>query len=146
MADVLTLGSASGRVADEQLIYLLGAENFYIATDADEAGEVAAGHWLDAVGKRGWRVRPPGSLKDVSESFQHGAALWTWAWAALNARWIGRDLPLNYQDSVAEEAWWAAASIYGMPDPDPMAAPDYAPTAEPDSCTSLPFCEGNDAD
>jgi len=79
VADVLTLGAAGGRLADEQLIYLLGAERFHVATDSDEEGEKAAAHWLELVGKRGQRTAPPGGHKDVTDAWQAGVDLRAWA-------------------------------------------------------------------
>lgn len=79
VADVLTLGSAGGRPADEQLIYLLGAHRFHVATDADDAGEKAAAHWFELVGKRGHRLTSPGNHKDVTDAWKAGADLRAWA-------------------------------------------------------------------
>jgi DNA primase len=77
-ADVLTLGSASGRLADRWLPCLVKTKRFWIATDNDEAGHKAAAYWLDLVGKRGRRILPPGDAKDVGEAWKAGNDLAAW--------------------------------------------------------------------
>ncbi len=79
LADVLTLGSESGRVADRWLPTLLRYRHFWIATDNDKAGEQAAAYWLSLTGERGQRLLPPGTAKDITEAWQKGADLQAWA-------------------------------------------------------------------
>ena len=79
VADVLTLGGDTGRLSDRWLAALLPIKRFWIATDADDAGEKAADYWLDLVGERGQRVYPPMGAKDVSDAHLTGADLRSWA-------------------------------------------------------------------
>ena len=77
LADVLTLGSASGSLADRWLPALIGFERFWIATDDDEAGRQAAEYWEELTGDRVQRVLPEG--KDVTDAWQRGRDLRAWA-------------------------------------------------------------------
>lgn len=77
-ADVLSLGSAVGRLDDRWLSSLLPIKRFWIATDSDEAGEEAARYWLALTGARGKRIVPPAGAKDVTEAWQAGADLKAW--------------------------------------------------------------------
>jgi hypothetical protein len=83
LADVLTLGSANGRIADRWLPTLLQFKRFWIATDNDIEGERAAQYWLTLTSERGRRLLPPGGAKDVTEAWQAGADLRSWAMSAL---------------------------------------------------------------
>jgi DNA polymerase family A len=69
LAAVVTQGSASSRPGPGILGALLPADPWYVATDADEAGDQAAAGWP----ARARRVRP--SLKDWGEMFQAGINL-----------------------------------------------------------------------
>jgi hypothetical protein len=73
-AAVVTLGGASSRPDPAALSAMLGASPWYIATDADPAGDRAAGGWP----ARARRVRPPGSFKDWTELHLHGVDLGRW--------------------------------------------------------------------
>jgi hypothetical protein len=55
LAAVVTLGSASARPEGDILRLMLAAPTWFIATDADEAGDKAASGWP----ARAQRVRPP---------------------------------------------------------------------------------------
>ena len=79
LADVITLGSASGRMDVEWVPFLLSGLRFYVATDNDANGEVEARHWLELVGKRGVRVLPPAGAKDVNEAWLSGVDVRAWA-------------------------------------------------------------------
>jgi hypothetical protein len=74
LAAVVTLGSASTGPAPDFLGRLLTAPRWYIATDADPAGDKAAGGWP----ARGERVRPPGSFKDWTDAKAAGIDLARW--------------------------------------------------------------------
>ena len=78
-ADVLTLGGASGSVSSRWFPILMRPKRFWIATDNDEAGEKAAKGWLNLTGEKGRRILPPGGAKDITEAWQKGENLWTWA-------------------------------------------------------------------
>jgi DNA primase len=108
LADVLTLGGASGRLADDHMVYLLGADRFHVATDSDEEGDKAADEWLGLLGRRGRRILPPGSCKDVSEAHQNGAILEGWAVDAIWTMARGMPMPEMFQPAESEEAYWAA--------------------------------------
>jgi len=71
---VITLGSASGRLNCDLLSKFLKASPWYIATDADPAGDRAAEDWPP----RGRRVRPPQPFKDWTEAAQGGVNLRRW--------------------------------------------------------------------
>jgi hypothetical protein len=74
LAAVVTLGSASSRPDCRTLGVMLAAAPWYIATDADEAGDKAASGW-PAVARR---VRPPEGVKDWTETAQAGVNLRCW--------------------------------------------------------------------
>ena len=75
LAAVVTLGSASSRPDPSTLGVMLAAAPWFIATDADEAGDKAASEWP----ARAIRVRPPKG-KDWTEVAQAGVKLRLW-WA-----------------------------------------------------------------
>jgi hypothetical protein len=83
LADVLTLGSANGRVADRWLPTLLRFGRFWVATDNDVEGEKAAQYWLTLTSERGRRLLPPNGAKDVTEAWQAGTDLRAWAMTIL---------------------------------------------------------------
>jgi hypothetical protein len=64
---------------------MLAAAPWFVATDADPAGDKAAGEWPTAVR----RVRPPGTSKDWTEAWQAGINVSRW-WAEVLA---GEDRP-----------------------------------------------------
>ncbi len=73
-AAVVTLGSASGRPDARCLGPLLPAYPWFVATDADPAGDDAFRHWP----ARSRRVRPPAPFKDWTEARQGGVNLRRW--------------------------------------------------------------------
>jgi len=73
-AAVVTLGSASARPAPSTLGVMLAAAPWFIATDADQAGDKAASGW-PALARR---VRPPEPFKDWTEAAQAGVNLRYW--------------------------------------------------------------------
>jgi hypothetical protein len=74
LAAVVTLGSASARPNPDILGVMLAAPVWYIATDADQAGDKAASGWP----ARAVRVRPPDPCKDWTEATQAGINLRRW--------------------------------------------------------------------
>ena len=80
LAGVVTLGSASARPGPELLGPMLAAAPWYIATDADEAGDKAAGAWPPSAR----RIRPPSPFKDWTEAKAGGIDLRRW-WGAVLA-------------------------------------------------------------
>ena len=83
LGDVLSLGSATGRLADRWLPTLLPYRRFWIATHNDKAGHEAAKYWLDLVGERGARLLPPGGAKDLTDAHLAGHDLRGWLAGAL---------------------------------------------------------------
>jgi DNA primase len=98
LADVITLGSETGRLADRWLPVLLPVKRFWVTTDNDEAGERAAAYWIRLVGRRGQRILPPGNAKDVTEAWQAGDNLTAWASDALPTQINGRPSYHLYQE------------------------------------------------
>jgi hypothetical protein len=80
LAAVLTLGSAGEKPTTADLGMLLAAYPWYIATDADQAGDVAAACWPS----RGRRVRPPGGFNDWGKACEGRMNLRRW-WAEILA-------------------------------------------------------------
>jgi hypothetical protein len=74
LAAVVTLGSASARPEPRSLGVMLTAPRWFIATDADDAGDKSAAGWP----ARARRVRPPGSFKDWIEAKAAGVDLARW--------------------------------------------------------------------
>jgi hypothetical protein len=66
---ICTLGSAGAPVTPAAVGRLAGGRQFFIATDADPAGEAVAEAWLRALPARtAVRIRPPGSYNDWSDA------------------------------------------------------------------------------
>jgi hypothetical protein len=83
LAAVVTLGSASSRPNAASRSQMIPAWPWYIATDADEAGDTAASIWpAHAI-----RVRPPEGIKDWTELWQSGFSRIRYHW--------GRFLPMS---------------------------------------------------
>ena len=107
LAAVVTLGSASARPEGSTYLAMLPAPTWFIATDADEAGDKAASGWP----ARARRVRPPAPCKDWTEAFQYPINLRRW-WTD---RLGGIEAPaLSTWDELALRRWGPAV---GDPDP-----------------------------
>jgi DNA primase len=74
LAAVMTLGSASNGSSADVMSIMLSAPTWYLASDADPAGDKAASDWPG----RAQRVRPPGPYKDWTEAAQDGINLRRW--------------------------------------------------------------------
>jgi hypothetical protein len=74
LASVATLGSASSRPEGSTYLALLRCPRWYVAHDADEAGDRAAAEWP----ARAARVRPPAPDGDWTEAHQSGVNLRRW--------------------------------------------------------------------
>jgi hypothetical protein len=105
LAVVVTRGSASNGPVPPALGLLSVAPAWFIATDADEAGDLAAGVWL-ACSKRAHRVRPPAPHKD-----------WCKALAG------GIDLRRLWSDALTASATPASAARRTEAPPGPVEAP-----------------------
>ncbi len=96
----MTLGSASSRPDPSTLAVMLAAAPWFIATDADEAGDKAASEWP----ARAIRVRPPEGVKDWTE-------LWQAGFNAIRYHW-GRFLPMTTPlEELAAQRWGPASSV-----------------------------------
>ena len=91
MAAVVTLGSATGTLGGRWLPALLPVERFLIATDNDQAGQEAKAKWQKLTGARGQSVDIPQG-KDITEYWQAGGNLHTWAYSLLSAKWVDPDV------------------------------------------------------
>ena len=100
LAVVVTLGSASTRPNPSTLGVMLAAAPWFIATDADEAGDKAASGWP----ARATRVRPPKG-KDWTEAAQAGIDL---------RRWWSDHLGGTEVPAPSEERVFVASGIDGI--------------------------------
>jgi hypothetical protein len=130
-AAVATLGSASARPEGGVLAAFLAAWPWYVATDADVAGEGAADAWP----KSARRVRPPGTFKDWTEAWAGGVDLRRW-WGDVLA---GDPLPPPFSwEQLAAWRWRPAAGdpdpgvVVDRPDRTRMLAALRAAAADPD--------------
>jgi Toprim-like len=101
LAAVATLGSASARPEAAILGRMLAAAPWFIATDADDAGDRSASGWP----ARAIRVRPPDPFKDWTEARQAGVNLARWWTDRLGG--IERP-PLRSWDELAAQRWGPA--------------------------------------
>jgi DNA primase len=100
-ASVITLGSASARTDLSVLSTMLSAPCWFVALDADQAGDFAAAKFP----ARAVRVRPPGAFKDWTDSAQAGVNLRRW-WSD---RLGGIDKPALFTwDELAVLRWGPA--------------------------------------
>jgi len=107
LAAVVTIGAASNQIDSPTLGAILQAPRWFIATDADAAGERAAKRWpAHAV-----RVRPPSPYNDWTDAHQAGVDLRRW-WMD---RFAGIESPdLFSWDQLATWRWGP-----GVGDPTP---------------------------
>jgi hypothetical protein len=123
LADVVTLGSASARPDVGILGSMLAAPLWFVATDADVAGDQTAMGWPASAR----RVRPPAPCKDWTELHQHGVNLRRW-WSD-RLRGI-ENPPLFSWEELSTWRWGPAVGdatpgiIVGQPAP--AAVPDNA--------------------
>jgi hypothetical protein len=98
LAAVVTLGSASSRPAGATFLAMLRCPAWFIALDADGAGDRAAAEWP----ARADRVRPPAPDNDWTEAHQSGVALRRW-WTD---RLRGTEVPeRSTWDELAARRW-----------------------------------------
>jgi len=88
-ASVVTLGSASARPGPDILEAMLAAPRWFIATDADEAGDQAAEGWPS----RAVRVRPPEGCNDWTDVQAGGFSRIRYHWG----RWLPLSAPSEEQ-------------------------------------------------
>jgi hypothetical protein len=84
---------------------ILAATPWYVATDADPAGDKSADAWLATSG-RCRRVRPPAEFKDWTEAAQGGVDLRRW-WSD---RLAGAESPAIFTWDDLYPLRWGAAS------------------------------------
>ena len=117
MAVVATLGSAAGRATPAQRVPFHALWPWFIATDADDAGDRAALAWPPA---RSTRVRPPPPFKDWTDAARGrpgrgGVDLKRW-WSE---RIAGVESPRLFTwDDLSAWRWGPAAG-----EPEPAAGP-----------------------
>jgi hypothetical protein len=100
-ASVITLGSASARTDPSVLSRMLSAPRWFVALDADQAGDSAAAKFPG----RAVRVRPPGAFKDWTMCAQAGVNLRRW-WSD---RLGGIDEPVLFTwEELAAQSWGPA--------------------------------------
>lgn len=99
-ADVVTLGSASGKLSDEAGPLLKGASGLFAAHDGDSAGAKAARR-LREVFPQAERVRPPAPAKDWTDLHAGGFGMIACHW--------GRFIPLGSPPRAED---FADASLY----------------------------------
>jgi hypothetical protein len=112
-AAVVTLGGASARPGVDIFGAMLVATRWFVATDADPAGDQCAAGWP----RPARRVRPPGPFKDWTEAYQGGVALRRW-WRDVLA---GVESPALY--TYEELAEWRWGPAEGDPTPGIDAGP-----------------------
>jgi hypothetical protein len=95
IAPVVTFGSASSQPNTNDVAAMLAAPVWYVAHDADDAGDAAGSDWLDRA-PRARRVRPPVG-KDWTESHFSGVNLRRW-----------------WQDRIALEVFMARVQSHGI--------------------------------
>jgi hypothetical protein len=101
LAAVVTLGSASARPDPAILGRMLSAAPWFVATDADPAGDKAADGWPASAR----RVRPPGSFKDWTEAKAGRVDLHRWWRDILTGN---PTPPLHTWDELAKWRWGPA--------------------------------------
>jgi hypothetical protein len=107
LASVVTLGSASSKPEGPTYLAMLAAPVWYLAHDADPAGDRAASGWP----ARALRVRPPAAFKDWTEAAVYGVNLRRW-WTD---RLGGIEAPvLSTWGELAQRRWGDAI---GDPEP-----------------------------
>jgi hypothetical protein len=129
-ASVVTLGAATGRPDARAFGPMLAAPTWYVATDADPAGDRAAEGWP----ARARRVRPPGEYKDWTEVGAAGVDLARW-WREVFA---GVESPKLFTwEELARWRWGGAGPeeeniVVDRPDPVRRMEAMRAALADPD--------------
>jgi hypothetical protein len=128
LAAVVTLGSASSRPEGATWLAMLRCPTWYIALDADPAGDDAAAQWPP----RAVRVRPPAPDKDWTEAHQSGVNLKRWwsdrlagieapersTWDELVARRWGPGLTIAGPGFTSDRIVWPASPWHPADDDD----------------------------
>jgi DNA primase len=103
LAGVVTLGSASARLPDAWVPYLLGVQRLLIAYDADAAGAEGVAAW-QALSPRTQRLLPLAG-KDVTDFYLAGGDLRAWVRFALVDDWETTATPVEVPSSISPVLW-----------------------------------------
>ena len=103
LVGVATLGSASARLPDAWVPYLLGVQRLLVAYDTDTAGAEGAATW-EAVTSRVQRLLPLAG-KDVTDFYLVGGDLRAWVQFALTDDWHATPPPVEKHVSDAPAPW-----------------------------------------
>lgn len=107
IASVVTLGSASSKVDPGILARLLRNPRWYVAHDADPAGEAAAVPWLNLA----WavRIRPPTPVKDWTDA--HGLGF-----NVVRNHWLGaiREAPRLARGELEAWSWGDSSEVENL--------------------------------
>jgi DNA primase len=115
LAGLVTLGSASARLPDVWVPYLLGLHKLLVAYDADAAGAEGVTMW-EALSARTQRLMPLAG-KDVTEFYLSGGDLRAWVRFALANDGYTPRAPAETQVPIAPAPWdGQRVSIEDLPD------------------------------
>ena len=103
LVGVVTLGSASARLPDVWVPYLLGVKRFLVAYDADAAGAEGAAMWK-AISPHAERIVPLAG-KDVTDFFLAGGDLRAWVQFALADDGEPAAAPFETQVAISPAPW-----------------------------------------
>jgi DNA primase len=102
LVGVVTLGSASARLPDAWVPYLLGVQRLLVAYDTDAAGAEGTAMW-QSVAPRARRIVPLEG-KDVTDFYLAGGDLRAWVHFAL-ADWEPTPAPVEMQAPISLAPW-----------------------------------------
>ena len=103
LVGVVTLGSATARLPDAWVPYLLGVRRLLIACDADAAGAEAAAMW-QSISQRAQRLVPLAG-KDVTDFCLTGGDLRAWVQFALADDGEATARPVETQNAILPAPW-----------------------------------------
>jgi len=100
---VVTLGSASARLPDAWVPYLLGAQRLLVAYDTDAAGVEGAAIW-GSICPHAQRIVPLAG-KDVTDFYLAGGDLRAWVQFAIAADGESTTAPVETQAPISPASW-----------------------------------------
>ena len=107
LVQVITLGSASNKPAGPVLDLMLTAPIWYLALDADQAGDKSAADWP----ARARRVRPPAPHKDWGEVHAAGFNLIRYVWCGI-LKWPRHSMGDSRETTVGTEMTQITSDIH----------------------------------